>query len=199
MTAIELAPDERHALLVAAEEAVRARLEHRDPTRRPVPPAVMEPGATFVTLRMPDDERLLGCVGSMVATRPLVDDVAANAVGSAFADPRLPTLTPAEFEVMEIKISVLGALEPMAVDSFAALLEAVRPGVDGLLIEAGSHRATFLPSVWEQVPDDPQRFLALLWQKAGLRPGTWPRKMTVRRYPTVEFGTRSPRSPIAQS
>jgi AmmeMemoRadiSam system protein A len=192
----ELPFDDEQTLLAAAEEAVRARLEERPAVRPAVSDELQEPGATFVTLRMPVDDRLLGCVGTMVPLRPLVDDVMANAVASAFADPRLPSLTPAEFAVMEIKISVLGPLEPMDVDSYDDLLATVKPGVDGLLIDAGSYRATFLPSVWEQVGDDPRRFCDLLWRKAGLRPETWPRRMTVRRYHTVEFGTHGTRRPI---
>jgi AmmeMemoRadiSam system protein A len=193
---LELTSDERRRLLEVAEEAVRARLEDRPAVPLDLPPHLVLPGATFVTLRMPDD-RLLGCVGTMVPNRSLVDDVASNAVGSAFADPRLPSLTPAEFEVMEIKISVLGPLEQMAVDTYAELTTMVKPGVDGLLIDAGAHRATFLPSVWEQVDDDVRRFLELLWRKAGLRPTTWPRRMTIWRYDTVEFGTAGPRRPVA--
>jgi AmmeMemoRadiSam system protein A len=190
-----LTTHERELLLDAAEEAVRARLEDRPLELGPAPPALAAPGATFVTLRMPADDRLLGCVGSMVPVRPLVDDVAHNAAGSAFSDPRLPSLTPAEFAVMEIKVSVLGPLQPVAVGSYDELARVVQPALDGLLIEAGSHRATFLPSVWEQV-DDAEQFLALLWRKAGLRPRTWPRHMRVHRYRTLEFGTKGPRDPI---
>jgi AmmeMemoRadiSam system protein A len=195
----DLASDDQHVLLAAAEEAVRARLEGRPAVRPAVSDELQEPGATFVTLRMPDDDRLLGCVGTMVPIRPLVDDVMANAVSSAFADPRLPSLTPGEFAVMEIKISVLGPLEPMDVVSYDDLLAQLKPSVDGLLIDAGSYRATFLPSVWEQVGDDVDRFCVLLWRKAGLRPGTWPRRMSVRRYRTVEFGTHGVRRPIDAS
>ena len=144
---------------------------------------------------MPADDRLLGCVGSMVPIRPLVEDVAHNAAGSAFSDPRLPSLTPAEFAVMEIKVSVLGPLEPVDVPLHDALVARLQPGIDGLLVEAGSHRATFLPSVWEQV-DGVDQFLTLLWRKAGLRPGSWPRRLSVHRYRTIEFGASGPREPI---
>jgi AmmeMemoRadiSam system protein A len=191
----ELTADDQAWLLDAAQEAVRARLEDRPLDLAPVPAALAVPGATFVTLRMPADDRLLGCVGSMVPVRPLVEDVAHNAAGSAFSDPRLPSLTPAEFAAMEIKISILGPLTPVDVDSYGALVAAVQPGIDGLLVEAASHRATFLPSVWEQV-DDVEQFLTLLWRKAGLRPRTWPRKVHVHRYRTLEFGAKGPRAPI---
>jgi AmmeMemoRadiSam system protein A len=182
-------------LLAAAEEAVRARLEGRD--RRPVDDSagreVTDPGASFVTLR--EDGRLLGCVGTMVPRQALIDDVAGNAVNAAFADPRLPSLQPEEFARMEIKVSVLGPLEPMDVASLPELRSAVEPDVDGLLIQAGSRRGTFLPSVWEQVRSV-DRFLAMLWEKAGLRPGSWPRNLEILRYRTLEFGTAGPREPI---
>jgi AmmeMemoRadiSam system protein A len=160
-----------------------------------VPPALRRPGASFVTLR--DGPRLLGCIGTIVPTRPLIEDVADNALGAAFRDLRLPPLTEDEFARMSVHISVLTPLEPVAVRSLAELRGAVRPGVDGLLIEAGSRRGTFLPSVWEQLPD-PDEFLRHLWQKAGLRPGAWPRNLRVSRYGSVEWGDDEPRAPIRE-
>lgn len=184
----------RQILLDVAIEAIRAALEHREP-RPPVevPAALLEPGASFVTLR--DGPRLLGCIGTILPTRALLDDVAENALGAAFRDPRLPALTEREFARMSVHISVLTPLEPLAVDSLASLRAEVRPGVDGLLIEAGARRGTFLPSVWEQLPD-PDAFLEHLWRKAGLRPGTWPRGLRVSRYRSVEWGDDDSRAPI---
>jgi len=185
---------ERRVLLEVAVEAVRAQLERRAPvpaTHRT--PALASPGASFVTLR--DGARLLGCIGTITPSRPLLDDVADNAVGAAFRDPRLPALTADEFARMSVHISVLTPLEPLAVDSLAELRAAVRPGADGLLIETGSHRGTFLPSVWEQLPDVDD-FLVHLWRKAGLRPGSWPRGLRVSRYGSVEWGDDGTRPPI---
>ncbi len=187
-------------LLDTAVEAIRAHLEHRRlgpvpiPDAEPGPPIeAREPGASFVTLR--EGRQLLGCVGSMSPVRPLQEDVAANALNAAFADPRLPLLTPGEFETMEVKVSVLGPLEPIEVRSLTQLAAVVRPGVDGLLVSGGSHRGTFLPSVWEQVTSV-EEFLSMLWSKAGLRPGAWPRGLHVERYQTTEFGDPGPRRPI---
>jgi AmmeMemoRadiSam system protein B/AmmeMemoRadiSam system protein A len=187
---------ERAALLTVAEEAIRARLDGRPrsaPEPASVPASLRRPGAAFVTLR--DGERLLGCIGTIEPTRPLLDDVADNAVGAAFRDPRMPPLTADEFATMSLHVSVLTPAEPMDVSSRAELLAAVRPGVDGLVIEAGRHRATYLPSVWEQLPD-PDAFLDHLWQKAGLRAGTWPKGLRVAHYQTVEFGDDGPRRAI---
>lgn len=193
-----LTTGEREALVAVSEEAVRARLEHRDPD--PPPDAalrsanLLRPGASFVTLRRGAD--LLGCIGTIEPVRPLVDDVAHNAAAAAFADPRLPAVTPADFEVMSIKVSVLGPLTRLDVADRAELTAAVRPGVDGLLVAARRHRGTFLPSVWEQVPDR-HDFLDLLWRKAGLPAHTWPDDLVVWRYRTLEFGAEGPRRPVS--
>jgi AmmeMemoRadiSam system protein A len=143
------------------------------------------PGASFVTLER--DERLLGCIGTIRATRPLALDVASNAVAAAFSDPRLPPVTEADYAAMSIKVSVLSEPEPVAVASYEELHAVVRPGTDGLLVEAGRFRATFLPAVWAKVAGA-EEFLALLWRKAGLPPQAWPAGLTVARYTTDEFG-----------
>jgi AmmeMemoRadiSam system protein B/AmmeMemoRadiSam system protein A len=193
----ELTAAERSALVRIATEAVRADLEGRRPeVDREASARLREPGASFVTLR--DGERLLGCIGSMEAHRALADDVADNARGAAFRDPRLPPLTRDEFARMSVHVSVLTAPEPLPVESLDVLRTALRPGVDGLLIEAGRHRGTFLPSVWEQLPRTDE-FLSHLWRKAGLTPGTWPPGMRVSRYGTVEFGDDGPRPPITRA
>lgn len=143
------------------------------------------PGATFVTLTR--DGALLGCIGSLVAVQPLGVDVARNAAAAAFDDPRLPPVTASDVEAMHVHVSVLGPLKPVPVDGWDGLLAAVRPGVDGLLVQAPGHRATLLPSVWRSLPDAPH-FVAALWRKAWLRPGEWPDGLGVQRYATEEFG-----------
>lgn len=180
-------------LLVVAEEAVRTALVDGHaviPDPASAPEALREPGASFVTLRR--DQRLLGCIGSIEPRRPLIVDVASNAVAAAFDDPRLPAVTIADFREMEIKVSVLSPLEPLQVRSIEELAALVRPGVDGLLISAGPNRGTFLPSVWEQLPGVDE-FLDHLWVKAGMQPGTWPPGLVVERYSTEEFGSEPPR------
>jgi AmmeMemoRadiSam system protein A len=186
---VELSDAEQGALVDAARTAVRHGLEGDlawAPSPADLPPRLLEPGATFVTLRR--DGNLLGCIGTLQPSRPLVDVVVANARGAAFADPRLPAVSEADFPDMTVKISVLGPIEPLDIHSVDDLAATVRPGVDGLLVTAGARRATFLPSVWEMAPDV-DMFLRMLWEKAGLRAGSWPRRTTVARYSTVEFGT----------
>ena len=140
------------------------------------------PRATFVTLHV--DAQLHGCIGTLEARRPLVEDVAHNARAAAFEDPRFPALTAPEFERLQIHISVLGVPEPIQFDSEEGLLRQLRPHVDGLILEAGPHRGTFLPAVWDELPA-PQDFLRHLKRKAGLPADYWSRDLRVRRY-TVE-------------
>lgn len=143
-----------------------------------------EPGATFVTLRR--EGALLGCIGSLVAHRPLGVDVAHNAAAAAFDDPRLPAVTANDLPELDVHVSVLGPLQPLNVASRAELVRALRPGVDGLLVEDARHRATFLPSVWGQL-GTPEAFLDALWAKAGLRPGDWHGGLTASRYQVTEI------------
>ena len=141
-------------------------------------------------------EALLGCIGTLEANEALVTNVARNAWNAAFADPRLPSVAAADFEVMTVKISILSPLTPVRARSWREVLRAVRPDVDGLLVEAGAHRATLLPSVWERL-SDPEQFLDVLWHKAGLRPRDWLPGTRVRRYTTEELVDPGPRVPTA--
>ncbi len=185
--------EHRELLLAVADEAVRTALVQGRaslPDPGSAPDELREPGASFVTLRR--HERLLGCIGSIEPRRPLLVDVASNAVAAAFHDPRLPAVTAVDYREMEIKVSVLTPLEPVDVHGLDQLAAAVRPGIDGLLISAGPARGTFLPSVWEQLPEVSE-FLDHLWIKAGLRPRSWPADLVVERYRTEEFGSEPPR------
>jgi len=142
-------------------------------------------GACFVTLRR--DEALLGCIGSLVACRVLGVDVAHNAAAAAFDDPRLPAVTVLDAQRMDVHISVLSPLTPLPAQSWDELRASVHVGVDGLLIEADRHRATFLPAVWEMLPDSAP-FLDALWSKAGLPPRAWACGLRAWRYRATEFG-----------
>lgn len=137
--------------------------------------------ATFVTLHV--DEKLRGCIGTLEARRTLVEDVVSNAYGAAFRDTRFPALTWPEYERLDIHISILSLPEPVPFSSEADLLAQLRPQVDGLIIEEGFYRGTFLPSVWEQLPD-PREFLRHLKHKAGLPPDYWSSRIRVQRYTT---------------
>lgn len=127
-------------------------------------------GASFVTLRIAGELR--GCIGTIEAHQPLALDVQNNALSSAFRDPRFPPLTREEFNAIDIELSILTPPQPLEFDGPDELLEKIRPGIDGLIIEKGWHRATLLPSVWEKIPD-PVEFLTILCRKAGLQPNEW--------------------------
>jgi hypothetical protein len=146
--------------------------------------ALRAPAAVFVTLTR--NGELRGCIGSLQARDPLVRAVANAAFGSAFEDPRFEPLQAAFMERIQIEISVLSALQPFAVDSRADLLQSLRPGIDGLLIEDRGRRATFLPKVWEKIPD-PEDFVAHLLLKAGLPSAHWSEAVRVQRYTTLTF------------
>ena len=173
-------------LLDTAEEAISTHLQHGTatiPDPADAPGELATPGASFVTLERAG--ALLGCIGSIEPRRALIVDVAHNADAAAFRDPRLPELTHDDYEELTTKVSVLSSLERLEVSKRDDLTSHVRPGVDGLFIEAKSKRATFLPSVWAQTPE-PQQFLDALWAKAGIKLGTWPTSLSVWRYQTDE-------------
>lgn len=143
------------------------------------PDALRELRATFVTLRRHEDLR--GCIGSIEAHRPLVEDVAHNAFAAAFHDSRFPPLARHELEGLAVHLSVLSPLEALTFHSEADLLRQIRPGIDGLLLEAGRRAGTLLPSVWDALPD-PEDFLRTLKRKAGLAADYWSADVRVLRY-----------------
>jgi AmmeMemoRadiSam system protein B/AmmeMemoRadiSam system protein A len=122
-------------------------------------------GATFVTLTK--SGALRGCIGSLQAARAVGIDVAENALGAAFRDPRFPAMTTQEWPQCSVEVSLLGAAKPIRFADEADLLSQIRAGEDGLILEHGGKRATFLPQVWESIPDK-RLFLGELARKAGL-------------------------------
>jgi AmmeMemoRadiSam system protein A len=177
-----------------AEAAIRARLEGTDPPDLSgAAPVLWDLGAAFVTLE--EGDRLLGCVGSIQAHRPLVVDVAERARAAAFGDPRFDAVDEAAFAAMRISVSVLSGLEPVPATSFDDLLRRLRPGTDGLVVAAGVRRATFLPSVWDKLPTA-ELFVNLLWRKASLAVGAWPDGLVLQRYTTACCRADPPRQPV---
>ena len=142
------------------------------------------PGASFVTLRL--DDELRGCIGSIDARRPLGEDVARNAHAAAYRDPRFPPVSPLELPHLQVEVSVLSPREPLAVASESEALERLRPGVDGIALEYGAASATFLPQVWESLPE-PEAFLDALRRKAGLPARFWHPSLHLSRYTVEKF------------
>ncbi len=171
-------------------ELAKASIAHGLQTGKPLtvdldglPDELQQPHATFVTLQIRG--QLRGCIGMLEAKRPLAVDVAENAFAAAFRDPRFPALQQNEFELLEIHLSLLSPTEPVQFTSENDLISQMRPGIDGLILQEGALRGTFLPSVWESLAD-PRQFLRHLKQKAGLPPDYWSDTLTVSRY-TAEY------------
>lgn len=171
-------------LLKVARDAIGHGLVHAEAPELVAgdyPAPLREIACTFVTLHM--GEALRGCIGSLRAHRPLVTDVARHAFAAAFSDARFSPLEHTELAGLHIHISILSTLEPVRFDSEDGLLALLRPRVDGLLIEAGGQRATFLPTVWSSFPDG-RNFLAALKKKAGMEANT---DYDAWRYTTQDF------------
>jgi len=147
-------------------------------------PFLHEIGATFVTLTRYG--RLRGCIGTLQAHRKLLDDVRANAKAAAFLDPRFQPLTATELRTTRIEVSLLSTPEPLAFHNEQAAIAALRPRIDGVIFEYEKHRGTFLPQVWEQLPD-PRTFFAHLKQKAGLSAEFWAEGVRVSRYTVTKW------------
>lgn len=164
---IEPSAEALGALLLAHARAAIARQLGGDTTPLAEHPALARRAATFVTLKK--NGELRGCMGSLRPQRPLGEDVAANAVAAAIRDPRFAPLQAAELDTVQIEVSLLSEPEFLEFADEQALLEQLRPRQDGLILFAGCRSATFLPQVWEQLPE-PRAFLAALKHKAGLSP-----------------------------
>jgi len=179
--------DQRRQLLDLARASIDHGLEHgRSLTVRldEWPVVLREQRSTFVTLELAG--RLRGCIGALEASRPLVQDVAANAFAAAFRDPRFAPVSVSECTELAVHVSVLSPIEPLEVSSEAELLRRLRPGVDGLIFEEAGRRGTFLPAVWRSLPSADE-FLAQLKTKAGFPSDYWSDSIRTYRYTTEEF------------
>ena len=176
---------QRQQLFMAAKESIYHGLDYKIPItldHNKINRVLLKPQASFVTLYL--NQQLRGCIGTLKACAPLIDSITANAYKAAFEDPRFPPVTFNEAERLTINISVLSDSKPIAFSSQEELLQQLRPGVDGLVLRDGSRCGTFLPTVWEQLPQ-PEAFLTQLKRKAGLPENYWSKSLSVERY-TVE-------------
>ena len=168
-----LTHEEGMYLVALARHTIEEALGRRPQMPLGAPPSarLQEPGASFVTLHTRSGA-LRGCIGSLIAYRPLLEDVKANALAAAFEDPRFPPLVASELDDIVVEVSVLTSPQPLSYVDAEDLVRKLRPFVDGVIIERGWHRATFLPQVWEQLPT-PEEFLTQLCYKAGLPGRAW--------------------------
>lgn len=176
--------DAAGTLLAVARASIEQALFDKRATPTTDAPWLQQAGASFVTL-MKDGE-LRGCIGSLEAMRSLGADVAQNALGAAFRDPRFPPMTPAEWPQCTVEVSLLSAPKPLRFADEADLLAQLRPGEDGLILEADGRRATFLPQVWESLPGK-RAFLDQLLRKAGLPADTRLARCKISRYRARKF------------
>lgn len=187
MSFTELSTEERDTLLAVAGQSIRYGLTHNSPL-----PVIVEdysellqqPGASFVTLNI--NHQLRGCIGTLDAYQPLIKDVADHAFAAAFRDPRFPALNADEEPQLDIHISILTPAEAMSFSSESDLIQQLQPGIDGLILEDGYNKGTFLPSVWDSLPaaDD---FFRHLKQKAGLPMNHWSDSLKVSRYQAISI------------
>ncbi|MDD2709570.1 MAG: AmmeMemoRadiSam system protein A [Verrucomicrobiae bacterium] len=176
-------PEQKEALLQLAWKSIRHGMERHEPLEidpDDYPPELREPRCVFVTLEI--EGELRGCMGTLDEwEKPLAANLARIAYVAAFSDPRFPPLRQDELKKVDLHISALTRPEPMSFSSESDLLSQIRPGVDGLILQDGCHRGTFLPAVWEKLPDK-RDFWTHLKHKAGLPPDHWSDRMKVQRY-----------------
>lgn len=183
-----LSGEERAILLNVARQSIHVGFDEQRPLQvNPTDYAEsLRPlRATFVTLQQAG--QLRGCIGTLEARSPLVQDVADHGFAAAFEDPRFLPLKKQELPELEIHIAVLSPSEPLHFSSEEELLAQLRPGIDGLILHLGQRRSTFLPAVWSSLPD-PYTFFVQLKQKAGLPLDFWSDELQVARYTTESFG-----------
>jgi AmmeMemoRadiSam system protein A len=179
--------EEKTTLLKLATDSIQYGLKHQavmSVELNDYPDSLQQIGATFITLTI--QQQLRGCIGTLEAYRPLVIDVIENAYAAAFRDPRFSPVNNTEFNLLEYHISLLQPSVEMQFDSEEDLLQQIQPGTDGLIFNSDGRRATFLPSVWEQLPE-PTEFINHLKIKAGFDKSYWSPDIKVSRYHVDEF------------
>ena len=182
----KLSSEEKQTLLKVARESLELALRgEKLPKLEADTPLLQADGASFVTLTV--NGKLRGCIGALEPYQPLIEDVREHALAAAQKDYRFNPVHPAELDQIEIEISRLTKPVPLEYDDAQDLLKKLRPGVDGVVLKDGHRRATFLPQVWEQLPD-PKVFLSELCAKMGAPSNVWQRKkLEVLIYQVEEF------------
>lgn len=168
-----LTGEERGQLLALARRAIAASLRGLGEPEIDVsllPPAAALPHGCFVTLTV--DGELRGCIGNTVARLPLHRAIVQHAIQAAREDRRFESITSPELDRLEIELSILSAVRPLRAANPEEVLRLLRPHRDGVLLRVGPLGATYLPQVWEKIPD-PGAFMASLSRKAGLSEAGW--------------------------
>ncbi len=182
-----LIPEHRNLLHRVARQSVETGLHTGKPLECSLgdyPEALQQPAASFVTLH--HHGQLRGCIGTLQARRPMVEDVSHNAFNAAFRDFRFSPLSDDELPGLTFHISILGPTEAMIFEDRQDLISQLQPGIDGLVLSSHGHRGTFLPAVWQSLPE-PEKFIEHLLLKAGLSSNYWSDDIQVERYRVEEF------------
>ncbi len=183
-----LTGDEKRTLLRLAREAMEHAVKGQEPPfleLGSLSPSLRAEGASFITLTIRGTLR--GCIGTLEPYQPLAQDVREHAVAAALQDPRFPPVTPGELQQIEIEVSRLTIPKNLEYADSADLLVRLRQNVDGVILRDGYRRATFLPQVWEKIPDKAE-FLDNLCYKLGVPADTWRKKhLEVLTYQVEEF------------
>jgi AmmeMemoRadiSam system protein A len=182
-----LSNNNRQLLKQLAKESIKYGFANQQPLvidLSTMPDELSEQRATFVTLEK--NNRLRGCIGMLEAQRALAEDVAINSYAAAFSDARFPPVEYYELANLAIQISILNPAEQIKIQSERDLIKQLQPGNDGLIIEDNAHRATFLPSVWQSLPNA-EDFVHHLKVKAGFKDGYWSQDIRAYRYSTESF------------
>ncbi len=183
-----LTAEEKQTLLKLARRALEAAVRGEPPPPLDsisLTPNLLAEGASFVTLTKRG--ALRGCIGALEPYQPLAADVREHAAAAALEDYRFPPVQPDELPEIQIEVSRLTVPEPLEYSDPDDLLAKLRPGIDGVILRDGWRRATFLPQVWEKIPDKAE-FLANLCYKMGAAPDTWRKKhLEVFTYQVEEF------------
>jgi len=188
MNTLPLTSEEKHLLLKLARQSIELAVNgHPLPILKldEFSPPLQENGAAFVTLT--EEGELRGCIGALEPFQPLVQDVCEHAAAAALEDFRFYPVRPQEVNRLEIEISRLTPQVPLPYERPEELARLLRPGIDGVVLRDGSHRATFLPQVWEKV-ENPAEFLSQLCLKMGVSANYWQKKvLQVSIYQVEEF------------
>jgi len=183
-----LTDGEKQTLLCIAREAIENAVRGKSSPqleKEALTPALRENGASFVTLTIHNNLR--GCIGALEAHQPLAEDVHEHAIAAALEDPRFPPVRESELARIHIEVSYLTPPQELQYSDSEDLLTKVRPHIDGVILKHGFRRATFLPQVWEKIPDR-EEFLGQLCIKMGERPNLWrDTKLQVYTYQVEEF------------
>ena len=169
----DLTEAEGEYLLLEARKTIQNRLSGKKdiPRETKETPAVFnERRGTFVTLTLRGNLR--GCIGHIIPQESLMEGIRENAINAAFRDPRFQPLTGDEWKNVQVEISILTEPKPLAYTDGKDLLDKLKSGIDGVIIKKGVRQSTFLPQVWDQLPDK-KAFLGHLCLKAGLGENAW--------------------------